>query len=350
MRSLQRLKNGLTDYRIEKDRRWRRPPAFEVGPATGSPTIYYLAPFDQRPSGGVKMIYTHVDILNNLGIPAAVLHAPDGFRCTWFDNDTRVVSAKSMQFHEDDILVVPECYGPGLHLLEPNVRKVLFNQGPYHTFDRVELEGTDPGAPYSGLQRLEGVMTVSEDGADLLRFVFPGMDVAVARTVIDGRVFRARSVAAPRRIGYVPARLPEEVNQLLHILRIHGIGDGKPGSWEILPVQGLPEHRVAEAMRECSIFLSLSDRDGFGLPPAEAMASGCYVVGYPGGGGNDFFDPAFCRPVTSLRSFVGAVLEATEMEAARREELGSMASAAILGRYNTGGLGKDLEKFYGGML
>lgn len=41
-------------------------------------------------------------------------------------------------------------------------------------------------------------------------------------------------------------------------------------------------------MRESAVFLSFGYPEGFGLPAAEAMRSGCVVVGYHGDGGREF--------------------------------------------------------------
>jgi glycosyltransferase involved in cell wall biosynthesis len=44
-------------------------------------------------------------------------------------------------------------------------------------------------------------------------------------------------------------------------------------------------------MARTSIFLSLSHREGFGLPPLEAMAHRALVVGFDGGGGKEYASP-----------------------------------------------------------
>jgi len=42
---------------------------------------------------------------------------------------------------------------------------------------------------------------------------------------------------------------------------------------------------IAEFFRKADIFLAIGYPEGFALPPLEAMASGCAVVGFTGGGG-----------------------------------------------------------------
>jgi hypothetical protein len=52
--------------------------------------VYYWCPDADRPYGGVRAIYRHVDILNEHGVAAFVLHERRPFRCTWFRNGTRI--------------------------------------------------------------------------------------------------------------------------------------------------------------------------------------------------------------------------------------------------------------------
>lgn len=334
--------------RHRRDVKWRRVPRFKVSPNSGRQRIYYLCPMENAPSGGARVIYRHVDLLNNMGISAAVLHEKEGFSCDWFEHETPIVSAKELDFHQDDLLVLPECYGPGFHAVPDDIRKVVFNQGPHHTFDRAILEGTEPGHPYSSLKNLAGILSVSQDGAELLRMAFPDVEVSITRNVIDANEFRLRDDEGEKIISYVPSRRAEELHQVLHILRSNGQLDR--GGWRLLPIHGRSEREMGDLLRSSAIFLSLSDRDGFGLPPAEAMATGCLVVGYTGGGGNEFFDPAFSRPATDTTGLVREILAAASLPGPERRLMGTMASAHVLSRYTEEGLRQDLKEFYGGVL
>jgi len=56
----------------------------------------------------------------------------------------------------------------------------------------------------------------------------------------------------------------------------------------ILPIDGVNQEVAADIMRRSQIFFSLSNMESFGLPPLEAMACGCLVVGLHGEGGKEY--------------------------------------------------------------
>lgn len=327
--------------------RKRQVPGFATHQRRGGSTVYYVAPDHDVPSGGIRVIYRHVDALNALGIPAAVMHGRAGFRCSWFTNSTRVVHGGAVSLGPDDILVVPEWYGPGLHLIPTGPRVVVFNQRAYDTFDYVPYADTASGAPYRNTRGLIALLTVSQDNVDFLRYAFPDVPAQLTRNVIDPAVFHPGEGRRARRIAFTTNRRPAEREQLLHILRSRGALIG----WDLVPIVGRSERETAEIMRGSALFLSFSEREGFGLPPAEAMASGCYVVGYPGLAGREFFDPSYCTPVPDgdLIAFAKAVEEACTAYDAEPEMLAKQGRAAaerVLGHYTAEGLDADLEAFY----
>ena len=333
-------RRAVDRYRAHRDLRWRRVPPVTVHPARGTSTIYYLVPDVAAPHGGVRVAYRHVDCLNALGQPAAVLHDTPGFRARWFPNSTRVVDTRSLRFGSDDLLVVPEVYAPSMHTIDPQARVLVFNQGAYLTFDALDPNRTGDGSPYRDIARLEGIMTVSRDSADLLSLSFPDVPIDIARPVVDGSIFHPGPEPGREAFAYVLTRRQHERNQVLHVLRSRGL------AWQPVPLTGMSETEVAQTLRRSAVFLSLSDRDGFGLPPAEAMASGCYVVGYPGGGGEEFFDPDHCAPVRSTAELVRALERAMTTSPAELAAAGARASAAILGQYHEDGLRQDLQRIF----
>lgn len=307
--------------------RRRRPPELRVEGGTGEPTIYYLCPNYPEPSGGIRVVYRHVDLLNEAGRPAAVLHHTDGFRCDWFQNKTVVVGAPSVVLGPADFLVVPEIYGPFLDRLPTGPRRIAFNQNGYMTFQHVSA-ATAPA--YGGF---EAAMTVSEDSADLLRFVFPGLAVEVIPNSIDTELFRPGGETRERKLALMPRKRPGDAEMILRLLgtRLRG--------WEMTAIEGRSETETAAMMRAAPIFLALGYREGFGLPAAEAMASGCFVVGFPGFGGRELFDPSFSTAVEDgdvlgAARAVAAAFARYEEEPDQLRADGDRAAVAVAARFS----------------
>src|SRR6266542_5500719 len=97
--------------------------------------IFYFAYDHNRPSGGQKDTYQHVDILNRAGYEAYALHRTKGFRLGWFENSTAIVSDEwfwRRRDEERDIVVLPEDLGPAICSYPGH--KVIFNKNLYHGF------------------------------------------------------------------------------------------------------------------------------------------------------------------------------------------------------------------------
>ncbi|WP_051263119.1 glycosyltransferase family 4 protein [Tuberibacillus calidus] len=59
--------------------------------------------------------------------------------------------------------------------------------------------------------------------------------------------------------------------------------------FHIKKLRYLPQPRLAGQFNRYKYFLTLSETEGFGLMPLEAMACGACVIGYDGSGGRDYF-------------------------------------------------------------
>jgi glycosyltransferase involved in cell wall biosynthesis len=276
------------------------------------PRILVYAPDVLSPSGGVRKLYRHVDVLNRHGFAAAVVHQKDGFRCTWFANDTPVVYTSTTPVSRADVLVFPEVYGAQTAALAPGVPRVLFNQNAYLTFTDYPADGRDLPTPYTGPDLL-AALVVSEDSRAYLRHVFPDLRIFRLRYGIDPGLF-AYAPAKRRAIAYMPRKNRGDVVQVLQILRCRGA----LGDFELVPIEKRPEAEVAALLKECLVFLSFGHPEGFGLPPAEALACGCLVVGYHGGGGREYFEPAGAYPIDA-GDVVGFARTVEELLRAYRE-------------------------------
>jgi glycosyltransferase involved in cell wall biosynthesis len=110
------------------------------------------------------------------------------------------------------------------------------------------------------------------------------------------------------------------------------------------------EAEVAQRLGESAIFLSLSRLEGVGLPPLEAMASGCLVVGFTGGGGAEFArdDNGFwCSPddlvgAADALARAVAVFEGDSAGYEVRRDAGMRTAS----QYNLGRLERELLAFW----
>ena len=83
------------------------------------------------------------------------------------------------------------------------------------------------------------------------------------------------------------------------------------------------------------MFVALGHTEGFGLPLAEALAAGCLVAGYDGGGGRELFDAPGAWPVPEQRPLLLAdrVADLVTRRAELRE-LADLNRSWVMERYS----------------
>jgi hypothetical protein len=118
-----------------------------TGDSSGAPTAWFICPDFDIPSEGIRKPYRSVYTLNDAWLPAAIVHKRSGFRCTWFDHRTRVISNSHAVVSPRDVIVVPEIYGPSICDLPSGVRQIIFNQNAYAML-RSLTSGRSAAAPY----------------------------------------------------------------------------------------------------------------------------------------------------------------------------------------------------------
>jgi hypothetical protein len=244
------------------------------------PKLYFFTPDLPHVMGGIKQIYRHVDVLNANGFDAWVVHRKKDFKVTWFEHSTRVMYEPAPLRKELDIAVFPEIWGPKINQFGKEIRKVIFNQNAFYTWKPQPLRGPfDP--PYLNPQVI-ATIAVSDHNRKFLKCLFPRMPVYRIYYSIDPRLFYPEP--KKRQICVMLRKNIEDVKQVLHILRLHRGLEG----WKVVLIDKFSEAQTAAVMRESAIFLNFGSPEGFGLPPAEAMACGCIVIGYDGYGGREF--------------------------------------------------------------
>lgn len=134
-----------------------------------------------------------------------------------------------------------------------------------------------------------------------------GRDAPLLRPAVDPALFYPpqREPAAPAgntlRISYMPRKNSALARQIRETCtaRLHSLHGGQPPyTLEWVEIHHKSPQQVAEMLRSSHIFLATGFPEGFSLPPLEAMASGCIVVGFAGLGGWDYMRQA--APLSGL--------------------------------------------------
>lgn len=318
-------------------------------PATVAPRVLVLCPEYAPPCGGIRKLYRHVDVLNRHGLSAAILYQKDGFRLTWFNHSTPLVYAESTPLGTNDFLVVPEVFGPNLAKLAPGIRKIIYNQNSYLTFRGYSMEPNDLRTPYTHAD-VVAVLTVSEDNRAYLAHAFPSIRLFRVRYGINVDMF-TNSHTKKNMVALMPRKNAEDVVQVVNILKHRGALDG----YQLVVIDQRSEEEVARLLRECAFFLSFGYPEGCPLPPLEAMACGCTVIGYHGGGGREYFLPDFCYPieigdVVAFAKVTEKALRAWRQDRKPFELLGERAAAYVREHFSPAREELDILSFWRIML
>jgi hypothetical protein len=273
--------------------------------------IYFAFP-TAAATGGVKMIFRHVETLRALGFDAVACLGPQSVAPTWFAHDAPVVA--ELAFRPDDVLVLPDdahdtlARTPALGL-----KTVVFAQNPY-LFAAMSLKALDAFAP----EAFPAFLTVSEPFAALVRRLYPQARPEVVPCFADERVFRPRAERS-RAVAYMPRKRPLEARAIRDLFRrLH-----PAHAMNFRRIEDAGEAEVAEALAGSALFLSLSRLESVGMAPLEAMACGCLVAGFTGVGGQVYAtaDNGFWVPEDDCVAAADALAQAAETAKAGGPEL-----------------------------
>jgi glycosyltransferase involved in cell wall biosynthesis len=139
--------------------------------------------------------------------------------------------------------------------------------------------------------------------------------------------------------------------QVINLLKFRGALD----DCRVVPFINRPQIEVASILGESLVFLSFGYPEGFGLPAAEAMASGCVVVGFHGGGGREFFRTDFCYPIAQgdivgFAKTVEAVLQEHSRDPIAVTSMGRRAADFIRSEYSPALEEAELLEFWSTLL
>ena len=248
-------------------------------------TIQYLCPDYPNPSGGVKRIYTHVEILRRNGLDAQVVHLQPGFKPDWFDSHiTPANLAEGLRMGPDDRLVVPDSMVSLLPQL-PDCPKVVLVLNPFYL-----LQVEEPTAILGLLGHLP-LVTNSRSIADFLSWIYSRNDIALIRTGVDREIFFPGEKGERVRIAFT-RRKDTASDAIILLLRQHMAERDMSIDLTVLDIEDLSLNDYAAMLRSSHIWLTTSLHHGFPRSTLEAMACGCLCMGYTGACGADLIIPS----------------------------------------------------------
>ncbi len=241
--------------------------------------IYYLCHDIAHPSGGVHVLYQHVESLNRGGLAATILH---GRRpaIDWFASAAPVVAiADGAAPGPGDVLVIPEDHAEGLSLFRDRAcRRVLFCQNQFYAAAMLQAHGD---------WRRSGIEAVLCSSESVRHFAAQAgwPNAPLVPCALDLDRFRLRPKC--RAVAYMPRKRPDEAALVTRgLMLLHP----RHADVAMVALDGVGEAAVAAALGEAAVFLALGRHESLGLPVLEAMACGTLVAGFHGDG--DFALPS----------------------------------------------------------
>jgi hypothetical protein len=243
----------------------------------GAHRIVYLSWPAQEVTGGIKMVFRHVEGLCAADLPACVATV-DARRPDWFRTTAPLVRLNELRLGTD-ILVFPENNHTMLRDFTTwKNPKVVFCQNQFMAY-----RGVGGRRDYSDYG-VHDVICPGQETASFCRRRFPGQRLHIVRYPIDPALFFPRKPKVVQ-VAYMPRKRSMEASFIQDLFR-----SDNPAFRSVpwVEVAGMDESEVARVLGESAVYLSLCRFEAVSLSALEALASGCIVAGFTGFGGRDY--------------------------------------------------------------
>ena len=304
-----------------------------------SPRIVYLSWPAKEITGGIKLAFRHVEILREAGFDA-IIATPDGQPPQWFET-TAPVADLSTLVRGEDALVFPENHHGLLKQFAawPN-RKTVFCQSYFMTFRG--LGGKESYADFG----VSAILAVSRQVAEFCRRRFPTLPTTHVPVFIDHRLFHFQSEKR-LQIVFAPRKRPQEAAFIRDLFQAT-YPEFRKLPW--VEVAGVAEQKVAELLKQSTIYLSLCRFEALPLSILEAFACGCVVAGFTGFGAREYItvNNGFWAAEDDCLDCVEQLARAVRLVAAGGSMHGDMLEVAHLAAnyYNRERLARRLVEFW----
>ena len=283
--------------------------------------VLFLIPGVHTPVGGAKVFFQFIELMRDAGIAAAPVYNNAHYRYIYADYDDESYYMPGLRFwpqhglksdliyryrwrvhgdfkspkthpklelRADDIIVHPEFVYDLTTPQFSNSCNVLMAQDVFGLLRAHERHATS-GQPALSL---DGVFTTSQASAAAARYM--GYEnIGTVPLTVEAQPVETLEAPKKKQIAFMIRKRPDDIALMKAMLGANpALKD-----YTLRPIDKVSNDELRTILRDSLFFLSFSKQEGFGLPPAEAMAAGCITVGFTGVGGEEYFQPDIGFPI-----------------------------------------------------
>ncbi len=322
---------------------------------------YFVLPRLTRPIGGTNILLWLIETLQDSGFDAAPLYDEADFKYalypyngkSFYTPDLHRALAHKKKFRlnnfrhilkiprnnqrntrwqpsRKDVYVVPEFIYPQCMRALPPAPCILATQNGFSLMRAFMQDRTSDTPQYPKITTGFTISDATHDAATTL--IKPDMHRMRLPVCQSDLVYRANKKF---QIAFMPRKRSTESATIIAALKMQPELQDIP----IVPIAGLNKAACNRLLSESLIFLSFSEKEGFGLPPAEAMATGSIVIGYTGVGGNEYFtdQTGFSIEDGNIFKFIRTIKDVVtryRTDPGPLDRLRQQASQIVWNRYN----------------
>lgn len=268
--------------------------------------VLFLSSMPNRPTGGIRVIYNYVNILNALGYESYVLHPLKSYYYRYADTITPVF--KLNKISSLDHIVIPDDYigRSTRNNLKNHKNYSIFIQNPY--IIRTVQRHSNKELINKIFDDAKYILCISDDSVSMISLLYPQVINKIVRTIWSlpyTSKLKLDVSLKEKIITYMPRKNIDHIQ-----LVVDAIEKKLPKDWTLLPLKGLSRIELERKLNFSSIHLTFGSFEGLPAPPVEAALAGNFVLGYHGNGGKEYWlAPNFTEiNVCDIQSFCCKVI------------------------------------------
>lgn len=197
--------------------------------------IIYFSPKNNIPSGGVKVIHRHSELVNDLGFRSEIFYMPgDSKDVSWFKHGAKIKTDGKFS-PKSDFVILPESlmYDYWKFFSEHNIPYGIFVQNGYLINKNIQTSKLRECYENSKL-----IITISDDSSHCICTIFPDLISKIIRVSysVDENIFFPR--AKKNIITYMPRKMSAHSDLLISIL-----SQKIPSNWGIEKIDRMSEEQ-----------------------------------------------------------------------------------------------------------